>query len=136
MDCEQGLEYLHASKIGVHGQLTIINCLVDSRWAVRLTDYGLERVFDLFYNKGSILRKPTSLLSTVVSRNSSMFYDAREFLLDLEKRHLAPELSTENGKKGNLMLTPAADIYSFGMVMYQILFRKLLVDPSGMLTDA
>lgn len=38
----QGLEYLHKSPVQVHGSLTTRNCLVDGRWTVRLTDFGLQ----------------------------------------------------------------------------------------------
>lgn len=142
----QGLTYLHCSKIGVHGQLTIANCLLDSRWTVRLSDYGLEAVLASFYSctKGVLVRKPLSLQSTAVF----LFFS---FLIYLSinpcyngifnrlyslsgKIHLAPEALPYYMKQGNVsQLTPAADIYSFGAILYQILFRKLIVDPDGIL---
>lgn len=38
----QGLRYLHTSEIGCHGNLKSSNCLVDARWKVRLSAYGLH----------------------------------------------------------------------------------------------
>jgi len=35
----QGLEYLHRSPLKCHGRLKSTNCLVDSRWVVKLSDW-------------------------------------------------------------------------------------------------
>ena len=34
--------YLHESIVKFHGSLTTSNCLVDSRWVVKLSDFGLH----------------------------------------------------------------------------------------------
>jgi atrial natriuretic peptide receptor A len=38
----QGMIYLHDSEIRCHGRLKSSNCVVDSRWVVKITDYGLR----------------------------------------------------------------------------------------------
>ena len=38
--CLQGLEYLHKSAFGSHGHLNSNNCVLDSRWVCKITDYG------------------------------------------------------------------------------------------------
>lgn len=37
----QGMTYLHDSPLRVHGNLCTANCLIDSRWVVKLSDFGL-----------------------------------------------------------------------------------------------
>ena len=39
--CSQGMTYLHDSVIKSHGRLKSSNCVVDSRWVLKITDYGL-----------------------------------------------------------------------------------------------
>jgi serine/threonine protein kinase len=39
--CFQGMTFLHSTDIKVHGNLKSSNCLVDSRWQLKITDYGL-----------------------------------------------------------------------------------------------
>lgn len=37
----QGLAYLHSTDVKSHGNLKSSNCLVDSRWVLKITDFGL-----------------------------------------------------------------------------------------------
>jgi serine/threonine protein kinase len=37
------MTYLHDSPVRVHGNLKTSNCLVDSRWVVKLADFGLHQ---------------------------------------------------------------------------------------------
>ncbi|WKX97314.1 hypothetical protein Q1695_013176 [Nippostrongylus brasiliensis] len=38
----KGLEFLHRSPLQCHGFLTSENCLIDDRWQVKISEYGLE----------------------------------------------------------------------------------------------
>ena len=40
------MTYLHDSEIRSHGRLKSSNCVVDSRWVLRITDYGLYEFKD------------------------------------------------------------------------------------------
>ncbi|KAF8360859.1 gcy-3, partial [Pristionchus pacificus] len=51
-DIVQGLDYLHSSFLQCHGNLTSSSCLVDDRWQVKLSDYGLRSVRDRTKKRG------------------------------------------------------------------------------------
>lgn len=40
----QGVNYIHNSALKYHGNLKSSNCVVDNRWVLKVTDYGLERI--------------------------------------------------------------------------------------------
>ena len=40
-DIIKGMRYLHQTFIGFHGNLKPSNCLIDSRFMVKITDFGI-----------------------------------------------------------------------------------------------
>lgn len=40
--------FLHDSQIKFHGSLKTSNCMVDSRWVVKISDYGLNSLKAFF----------------------------------------------------------------------------------------
>lgn len=38
------MNYIHHSNIGFHGRLKSSNCLLDNRWVLKVTDYGIVRL--------------------------------------------------------------------------------------------
>lgn len=56
-DLVRGMRYLHASPLRVHGSLTSRNCVVDARWVLKITDYGLQAFKD---NQGIAVPPRTS----------------------------------------------------------------------------
>lgn len=45
-DLVRGMRYLHSSPLKVHGALSSRNCVVDARWVLKVTDYGLAAFCD------------------------------------------------------------------------------------------
>ena len=41
-DIVKGMTHLHSSDIHTHGNLKSSNCVVDSRWVLKITDFGLH----------------------------------------------------------------------------------------------
>ena len=62
MDILKGLSYLHNAAMMCHGNMKSSNCVVDSRFVLKLTDFGLLAVrnnqeLDRLERKTVILRK-------------------------------------------------------------------------------
>lgn len=45
-DMVRGMKYLHSSPLRVHGSLSSRNCVVDARWVLKITDYGLHQFYE------------------------------------------------------------------------------------------
>jgi len=44
------MEYIHKSQLKFHGRLKSPNCVLDSRWVVKITDYGLTHLRHVTYD--------------------------------------------------------------------------------------
>uniref|UniRef100_A0AAQ4PB24 Guanylate cyclase n=1 Tax=Gasterosteus aculeatus aculeatus TaxID=481459 RepID=A0AAQ4PB24_GASAC len=93
----QGMNYLHNSYIGCHGNLKSSNCVVDSRFVLKITDYGLA-----------------SFRSSCENDDTHALY--------AKKLWTAPELLIydRHPPQG----TPKGDVYSFGIILQEIALRN------------
>uniref|UniRef100_A0A8C2ZKE6 Guanylate cyclase n=1 Tax=Cyclopterus lumpus TaxID=8103 RepID=A0A8C2ZKE6_CYCLU len=96
-DIVKGMNYLHNSYIGCHGNLKSSNCVVDSRFVLKITDYGLA-----------------SFRSSCENDDSHALY--------AKKLWTAPELLIydRHPPQG----TPKGDVYSFGIILQEIALRN------------
>ncbi|GAA6079562.1 atrial natriuretic peptide receptor 1 isoform X1, partial [Tachysurus ichikawai] len=96
-DIVKGMSFLHNSVIGCHGNLKSSNCLVDSRFVLKITDYGL-----------------------VSFRNENSLEDTHAYYA--RKLWTAPELlRAENGPACG---TQKGDVYSFGIILQEVSLLK------------
>ncbi|XP_028038507.1 uncharacterized protein LOC114249220 isoform X1 [Bombyx mandarina] len=97
-DLVKGMRYLHGSPLRAHGRLSSRNCVVDSRWVLRVTDYGLPA---LHRTQGlpPAQRTPRELLWT------------------------APELIREAREGGGWLATQSGDVFSFAIIMQEVIVR-------------
>ncbi|KRT86564.1 Adenylate and Guanylate cyclase [Oryctes borbonicus] len=106
-DILRGMIYLHESPIRFHGSLHTANCLVDSRWVVKLSDFGLGE-FKCGAEDPS-LKDPAKILE----KCRTLLYRAPELL----------RLSTSYITSFQPIGTQKGDVYSFGVILYELFSR-------------
>ncbi|XP_035734350.1 guanylate cyclase 32E-like isoform X1 [Vespa mandarinia] len=97
-DIIRGMIYLHESVIKYHGSLSTSNCLVDSRWVVKLSDFGLRE----------FKRDAECEPSDVMKKYHGLLYRAPELLRSTG----LDEPSARDFQRG--------DVYSFAIVLYEL----------------
>uniref|UniRef100_A0A915CRS4 guanylate cyclase n=1 Tax=Ditylenchus dipsaci TaxID=166011 RepID=A0A915CRS4_9BILA len=103
-DILKGIQYLHKSPVGYHGLLSLQNVLIDTNWVLKLTNFGIANLL----NK-AIEREHLKLIEIIPL--TTYMTSAPENLSDVSYGRMYP--------KG----TALGDVYSFGMVLYHVLFR-------------
>uniref|UniRef100_A0A9J2P6S8 Guanylate cyclase n=1 Tax=Ascaris lumbricoides TaxID=6252 RepID=A0A9J2P6S8_ASCLU len=112
-DTVKGLQFLHSSQLHCHGFLCLQNCLVDSNWTVKLTNFCTEQAIS-----ERLLRAEIKLIIDEGDEETKAASSSRKYIQQ------APEVIRELLQTKVLPPgTQAADIYALGMVLYQILFR-------------
>ncbi|XP_038855830.1 atrial natriuretic peptide receptor 1 [Salvelinus namaycush] len=99
LDIVKGMDYLHRSPLRSHGHLSSSNCVVDSRFVLKVTDHGL-----------SLLRRPPGQDEEGWSKEhwTSLLWRAPELLKDS-----MPSSGTQKG-----------DVYSFGIIVQEVVYRR------------
>ncbi|KAI9553877.1 hypothetical protein GHT06_019147 [Daphnia sinensis] len=101
-DIVKAMAYIHSSEIRSHGNLKSSNCVVDSRFVLKVTDFGLHS-----------LRLPTDEDDANNDRNSYAYWKRKLWTAPelLRMEHPLPEG------------TPKGDVYSFAIITHEILVR-------------
>ncbi|XP_022105492.1 atrial natriuretic peptide receptor 2-like isoform X2 [Acanthaster planci] len=97
-DIARGMNHLHSNRI-YHGRLKSSNCVVDDRWVVKISDYGLRE-----YRK-----------TEGVQPGENETYAAL-----VARVYLPPEIL----EFPNSAVTPAVDVYSFAVILVEIATRN------------
>ncbi|EDV93802.1 GH19530 [Drosophila grimshawi] len=114
-DLVRGMRYLHASPLRVHGALTSRNCVVDARWVLKITDYGVSS----FYESQGLAQLPRS--------TKELLWTAPELLRNM-KTPLQPQHHHHHHhhhqQHGRIQMgTQLGDVYSFGIIMQEVVVR-------------
>ncbi|XP_064595045.1 guanylate cyclase 32E-like [Liolophura sinensis] len=97
-DILRGMIYIHESIIKTHGNLKSSNCVVDSRWVVKITDFGLHEFC------------------------SGVVHDKGEYATERNKLWTAPELLRDPSPLP--YGTQKGDVYSFAIIMFEVQGRR------------
>ncbi|ELT89212.1 hypothetical protein CAPTEDRAFT_213138 [Capitella teleta] len=99
MDIIKGMEYIHKSHLHSHGNLKSSNCLIDARWTIKITDYGLPSF---------LAGQQECWWAVTLNIVSGKLWTAPEIL----RENFPPQQGTQKG-----------DVYSFAVVMFEIIMR-------------
>lgn len=112
VDICKGLAYLHKSDLRFHGNLKSSNCLIDSRWVCKLTDFAPRHLQgeDIDDKEGED-EKYAALLWT------------------------APELLRKIIPTGKRFGSPAGDVYAFAIIAKELICRDKPYSMESHLTD-
>lgn len=100
-DIVKGMQFIHSSIIGVHGNLKSSNCLIDDRFIVKLCHFGLPSFLNLIDKH---------------KENSHAFYESLLWS--------APEILRTSKCKYPLERSQKGDVYSFGVIVQEIVLRS------------
>ena len=88
----QGLQYLHKSRVGYHGMLSVKSCLIDANWVLRMSNFGLSTALNEFIANGSlqVIEKipQYSKFYSVLTLASNEFWESRNFCFICLKKTL------------------------------------------------
>ncbi|XP_031720074.1 atrial natriuretic peptide receptor 2 [Anarrhichthys ocellatus] len=99
-DITRGMSYLHQHRM-FHGRLHSRNCVIDDRWVCKISDYGLTAY------------RREDLEAVSIGFNCG----------DVIPINCAPEVLVGNSSN----MTPAADVYSYSMILVEIATRSNLI---------
>ncbi|XP_059146763.1 atrial natriuretic peptide receptor 2-like [Physella acuta] len=99
LDLARGMEYIHKSPLRSHGNLKSSNCVIDSRWVLKITDFGAIVSYRKVGAEGDVDNR---------GYFNSLLWCAPEIL----RMHKRPHKGTQK-----------ADVFSFGIILQEILLR-------------
>ncbi|XP_061188583.1 atrial natriuretic peptide receptor 1-like [Saccostrea echinata] len=99
-DIAMGMKYLHSSVLKSHGRLKSSNCIIDNRWTVKVTDYGVSAFYE--HEQLENIKK--------MEKFKDLLWTSPEILR-------SGDIAPRNG-------TRAGDVYSYGIIMHETFYRN------------
>ncbi|XP_055341867.1 atrial natriuretic peptide receptor 2-like isoform X2 [Paramacrobiotus metropolitanus] len=104
-DIVNGMAYLHTSPIGAHTRFKSSTCFIDSRFVLKITDYGLASIFTPTVSEFWMAKRDPEFSATLL--------------------WTCPEkLRADASGALNFSCTKEGDVYSFGIILQEIIMRS------------
>ncbi|TKR95254.1 hypothetical protein L596_009447 [Steinernema carpocapsae] len=100
-DLVKGMHFIHSSEIRVHGKLKSSNCVVDSRFVLKVTDFGLSRMHAM---------------------EEVDIEEIGEHAYFKKKLWTAPEIL--RNEMAYPQGTQRGDVYSFAIILHEMIYRR------------
>ncbi|WAR31536.1 ANPRA-like protein [Mya arenaria] len=114
----QGMHYLHSSSIGVHGRLTSSRCVIDSRFVLKITGFGLNIMNDTNNRKqhqDNLYCETPYITELTIKFNNDATNLSLPELLWMAPEHLRNYPPRQSSQAG--------DVYSFAIIIYEMCTR-------------
>lgn len=98
-DIAMGMKYIHSSVLKSHGRLKSSNCIIDNRWTVKITDYGVS-----------------AFQANLKLPHVTKMEDFKDLLWTCPEILRSDDVFPRNG-------TRAGDVYSYGIIMHETFYR-------------
>ncbi|CAL1540554.1 unnamed protein product [Lymnaea stagnalis] len=127
-DLIRGMCFIHDSAFGYHGNLKSSNCLVDSRWTLKISDFGFSVLGPAPRAKYQDEDSFKVLLWTAPEllrhrRSSSSTSGHHPNLHHLNSTSSNTSSSNNNNHNNHIFGNQKGDIYSFSIIMYELYGR-------------
>lgn len=118
------MHFLHSTDIRSHGNLKSSNCVVDSRFVLKITDFGLHQMRrvgnddDMRNTDSHAYWKSKYLIDDfqIVTISLKFVFFIKELLWTAPELLRLPQVPLEGTQKG--------DVYSFGIIVHEITTRQ------------
>lgn len=133
LDTAKGMAYLHDSNV-IHRDLKSHNLLVSSQWRVKIADFGTSRLLDALNHQqqtqGEAQAHSVSVLMDSLSETAfNESNNSRSSSLSSGVATMTTQLGSPLWMSPELLLRqpygPATDVYSFAIVLFEIIEQKL-----------
>ena len=117
----QGMTFLHDSTLHAHGNLTSSNCLVTSRWSLKVTDFGLA---EARYHAHELEQEEHAKYRRTFERNASnlmALYARNPGIVFSGYLWRAPEVLKNPTQE---LKSQKADVFAFGVILYEMFGRR------------
>ena len=114
------MRYLTNSPIRCHGNLKSRNCIVDSRWVLKVTDFHLNEMYSLQNSPRQVDITGTFFFYDHFLLLSS--FNGIADLLWMSPEHIRTSI-VKNDVATVMTSSSAGDVYSFGIIMQEVILR-------------